>query len=126
MAAPNHHAQNRGIVGESECGASIGATTQRERVQVEDVVEVMQPELENARAAGFAVLVDAGSPRPERTEGGTRRYSSGDLDRLRHIGDLLADGLNLAGIAVVLDLEAANEQLRAHLDDQPAPRRRHT
>lgn len=35
---------------------------QRERVQVEDVVEVMQPELESARAAGVAVLVDAGSP----------------------------------------------------------------
>jgi phosphotriesterase-related protein len=35
---------------------------QQERVQVEDVVEVMQPELENARAAGVAVLVDAGSP----------------------------------------------------------------
>ena len=31
-------------------------------VQVEDVVEVMQPELEKARAAGVAVLVDAGSP----------------------------------------------------------------
>ena len=35
---------------------------QRERVQVEEVVEVMQPELESARAAGVAVLVDAGSP----------------------------------------------------------------
>ena len=35
---------------------------QQERVQVEDVVEVMQPELESARAAGVAVLVDAGSP----------------------------------------------------------------
>ena len=35
---------------------------QQEPVQVEDVVEVMQPELEKARAAGVAVLVDAGSP----------------------------------------------------------------
>ena len=31
-------------------------------MQVEDVVEVMQPELEKARAAGVAVLVDASSP----------------------------------------------------------------
>ena len=38
------------------------AGPKQERVQVEDVVEVMQPELENARAAGVAVLVDAGSP----------------------------------------------------------------
>ena len=50
---------------------------------------------------------------PERTEGGTRRYSAADLDRLRRIGELLAAGLNLAGIGMVLDLEAQNSQLRA-------------
>jgi MerR family transcriptional regulator, heat shock protein HspR len=50
---------------------------------------------------------------PTRTEGGTRRYSAEDLDRLRHIGDLLQAGLNLAGIAMVLDLEAQNAELRA-------------
>lgn len=49
---------------------------------------------------------------PFRTEGGTRRYSSDDLDRLRRIGDLLGEGLNLAGIAKVLDLEAENTHLR--------------
>jgi MerR family transcriptional regulator/heat shock protein HspR len=49
---------------------------------------------------------------PERTEGGTRRYSADDLDRLRHIGDLLDAGLNLAGIAMVLPLELENAQLR--------------
>ena len=50
---------------------------------------------------------------PERTEGGTRRYSADDLDRLRRIGDLLDAGLNLAGIGMVLDLEAQNTRLRA-------------
>lgn len=50
---------------------------------------------------------------PERTEGGTRRYSADDLDRIRHIGDLLDAGLNLAGISMVLDLEAQNTLLRA-------------
>jgi MerR family transcriptional regulator, heat shock protein HspR len=54
---------------------------------------------------------------PERTEGGTRRYSDNDLDRLRRIGDLLEDGLNLAGIAMVLDLETQNTQLRAEKED---------
>ena len=49
---------------------------------------------------------------PARTGGGTRRYSPNDLDRLRRIGDLLAAGLNLAGIAMVLDLEQQNAQLR--------------
>ena len=42
---------------------------------------------------------------PARTDGGTRRYSADDLDRLRRIGDLLDAGLNLAGIGMVLDLE---------------------
>lgn len=50
---------------------------------------------------------------PHRTEGGTRRYSADDLDRLRRISDLLGAGLNLAGIGMVLDLEAQNTQLRA-------------
>ena len=55
---------------------------------------------------------------PDRTEGGTRRYSPDDLNRLRRIGELLAAGLNLAGIAVVLGLQDDNAQLRAELDDQ--------
>jgi MerR family transcriptional regulator, heat shock protein HspR len=49
---------------------------------------------------------------PARTDGGTRRYSERDLERLRRIGELLGDGLNIAGIAVVLDLEAENARLR--------------
>lgn len=48
---------------------------------------------------------------PARSEGGTRRYSANDLDRLRRIADLLMQGLNLAGIAMVLDLEHRNTQL---------------
>ena len=50
---------------------------------------------------------------PDRTDGGTRRYSQNDLDRIERIGQLLAAGLNLAGIAAVLDLEIDNAQLRA-------------
>lgn len=54
---------------------------------------------------------------PDRTPAGTRRYSDDDLTRLRRIGTLLSDGLNLAGIAAVLDLEADNARLRAELAD---------
>jgi MerR family transcriptional regulator, heat shock protein HspR len=50
---------------------------------------------------------------PARTEGGTRRYSEKDLDRLRRIGELLAAGLNLAGIGMVLRLQDENALLRA-------------
>jgi DNA-binding transcriptional MerR regulator len=54
---------------------------------------------------------------PERTAGGTRRYSANDVQRLRRIGELLDAGLNLAGIAMVMDLEDENTQLRAELED---------
>ena len=49
---------------------------------------------------------------PDRTEGGTRRYSQNDVDRLHRIRQLLGAGLNLAGISAVLDLEQDNAQLR--------------
>jgi DNA-binding transcriptional MerR regulator len=49
---------------------------------------------------------------PQRTPGGTRLYSEADVDRLRRIGELLAEGLNLAGIAQVLELENTIEGLR--------------
>jgi DNA-binding transcriptional MerR regulator len=55
---------------------------------------------------------------PERTQGGTRRYSANDLDRLRRIGDLLEAGLNLAGIGMVMDLQDENTQLRAEKEEQ--------
>ena len=42
---------------------------------------------------------------PGRTTGGTRLYSRDDVARLVRITDLLDAGLNLAGIAMVLDLQ---------------------
>ena len=52
---------------------------------------------------------------PERTAGGTRRYSADDVTRLQRIRDLLDDGLNVAGIHRVLALEAEIAGLRARL-----------
>ena len=49
---------------------------------------------------------------PTRTSGGTRRYSDTDIARLRRIGVLINDGINLTGIARVLGLEADNAGLR--------------
>ena len=48
---------------------------------------------------------------PTRTTGGTRRYSDTDIARLRRIGVLINDGINLTGIARVLGLEADNADL---------------
>ncbi len=42
---------------------------------------------------------------PTRTAGQSRRYSLRDITRLREISRLSAEGLNLAGIQRILDLE---------------------
>jgi DNA-binding transcriptional MerR regulator len=52
---------------------------------------------------------------PDRTDGGTRLYSEDDIAVLHRIRELLAEGLNLAGIARVLALEAEVARLRAQL-----------
>ncbi|RYB91652.1 MerR family transcriptional regulator [Nocardioides oleivorans] len=51
---------------------------------------------------------------PDRTAGGSRLYSADDVARLGRIRDLLAEGLNLVGIARVLALEDEVAWLRAH------------
>lgn len=59
---------------------------------------------------------------PGRTVGGTRRYSEQDLETLRRIGALLEEGLNLAGVRVVLELEAVNRRLERELTAARAQR----
>ena len=54
---------------------------------------------------------------PARTQGGSRRYSEGDIAQLRRIQDLTAAGLNLEGVKRVLALEAEIERLEAEIAD---------
>jgi MerR family transcriptional regulator/heat shock protein HspR len=49
---------------------------------------------------------------PARTQGGSRRYSDEDIDRLRRIQDLTTLGLNLEGVRRVMALEDENRALR--------------
>jgi MerR family transcriptional regulator/heat shock protein HspR len=48
---------------------------------------------------------------PYRTPGGTRRYSTQDLDRLLLIQELSSAGVNLEGIKRILRLRAENAKL---------------
>ena len=64
-------------------------------------------QVQNLRVYERRGLVD-----PDRTPGGSRLYSTTDIERLHRIRDLLEQGLNLAGIAEVLRLEADNDRLR--------------
>jgi DNA-binding transcriptional MerR regulator len=50
---------------------------------------------------------------PSRSGGGTRLYSAADLARLQRISELVASGVNLAGIARILDLQDDNAELLA-------------
>ena len=54
---------------------------------------------------------------PARTGGGSRRYSDEDIEQLRRIQQLTTDGLNLAGVQKVLELEAEIAGLRKALAD---------
>lgn len=57
---------------------------------------------------------------PERTPGGTRRYSQEDIERLALIQQLTDQGLNLEGVRRVIALEAEVAALRARLAELEA------
>ncbi len=52
---------------------------------------------------------------PARTGGGSRRYSAADIAALQRIQELTDDGLNLAGVKRVIELEAEVARLRHEL-----------
>jgi MerR family transcriptional regulator/heat shock protein HspR len=53
---------------------------------------------------------------PARTGGGSRRYSDADIARLQRIQELTTEGLNLAGVKRVLELEEEARRLQSELD----------
>lgn len=69
-------------------------------------------EMTSLQIQNIRVYERRGLVEPDRTAGGTRLYSEDDIDRLHRIRELLAAGLNLAGIAAVLELEAEVGRLR--------------
>ena len=75
--------------------------------------DMVSMQIQNLRVYERRGLVD-----PARTPGGTRLYSRDDVDRLHRIRELLAEGLNLAGIARVLALEEEIALLRAECQDR--------
>ena len=54
-----------------------------------------------------------GLVRPKRTTANARRYSERDIQRLLEIKRLTGDGINLAGVAAVLELSEEIERLQA-------------
>jgi DNA-binding transcriptional MerR regulator len=54
---------------------------------------------------------------PARTDGGTRRYSDDDLERLQRINELVAQGINIAGNAQIQHLEHRTDELESDNSD---------
>ena len=54
---------------------------------------------------------------PQRTSGNTRRYSDEDIERLQAIGALTEEGVNLAGVKRIIELQAELERLHRQMDD---------
>ena len=69
-------------------------------------------ELTGVRPQMLRAYEDKGLLAPFRTQGGTRRYSAQDLDRIGQISTLLGTGLNLTGVQQVLDLQAETHRLQ--------------
>lgn len=54
---------------------------------------------------------------PRRTSGNTRMYSQADIDRLNLINELTSEGINLAGVIRILDLQGRLDERDQELDD---------
>ena len=73
-------------------------------------------ELAGVHPQTLRVYERKGLLQPQRTEGNTRRYSDHDIARLRRIQALTQEGLNLAGVLRVMDLEREIARLEAHYE----------
>ena len=54
---------------------------------------------------------------PQRTSGNTRMYSPADIERLELINELTSEGINLAGVIRILDLQGRLEERDTELDE---------
>jgi MerR family transcriptional regulator/heat shock protein HspR len=58
---------------------------------------------------------------PSRTSGNTRRYSERDIARLQSIQRLTQDhGVNLAGVKMIVEMEAELERMRSRMEQMAA------
>jgi len=77
-------------------------------------------ELAGVHAQTLRIYERKGLVEPARTPGGSRRYSEIDIALLRRIQELTNEGLNLAGVKRVLELEHRVGQLEAEMSDLQA------
>lgn len=88
--------------------------TDRDPIRAVYVISVAA-ELAGVHPQTLRIYERKGLVDPARTGGGSRRYSDADIALLRRIQDLTGEGLNLAGVKRVLELEAEVKRLGAEL-----------
>ncbi len=86
-----------------------------ERLQAIYVISVAA-ELAGVHPQTLRIYERKGLVSPARTGGGSRRYSEADLEQLRRIQELTDEGLNLAGVKRVLQLERELDKAQQALD----------
>jgi MerR family transcriptional regulator/heat shock protein HspR len=77
-------------------------------------------ELTGLRPQTLRLYEQEGLVLPERSSGGTRRYSTKDIERLHEITALTSEGVNLAGIRRIFDLQEQTRLLQAEIDQLAA------
>src|SRR6516165_3457285 len=73
-------------------------------------------ELAGVHAQTLRIYERKGLIEPQRTQGGSRRYSDRDITLLRRIQELTNEGVSLAGVRKILDLEAELAALRERVE----------
>lgn len=87
----------------------------RTRTQAVYVISVAA-ELAGMHPQTLRIYERRGLVQPARTQGGNRRYSDADIERLQRIADLAEQGMNLEGIRRVMELEYENTMLLRQLE----------
>ena len=77
-------------------------------------------ELAGMHAQTLRIYERKGLVAPARTSGGSRRYSDRDIAMLNRISELTGEGLNLAGVKRVLELEERVASLERQLAEAQA------
>ena len=73
-------------------------------------------ELAGVHPQTLRVYERKGLVQPQRTEGNTRRYSESDIARLRRIQELTQEGINLAGVMRIIELERQLERAEVRFE----------
>ena len=68
-------------------------------------------ELAGVHPQTLRIYEQKGLVNPQRTRGNTRMYSQADIERLQLINELTSEGINLAGVIRILDLQGRDDEI---------------